>query len=132
MPAKPELLELPIDVDPQKPTLPQFGAEYGNRTYMIGFASLPRAEYVEVIGPDIFDSVLIANQAKATRPPVLGSRDGTIFETLYFTTSDYDGRVDVTTTGSRVYVITMFYPSGHAGSPDIDTFFNSFILLIPG
>jgi hypothetical protein len=58
------------------------------------------------------------------------TRDGQDYLTCEFVMTDVtDGRLDTTVFDGRVYTIVMIYPTGHAGSGDIDEFFNSFHLV---
>jgi len=131
MPAKAKPFTTPA-ADGSEAGFTQYIAEYGDRVYMLGFVTLPKELNSESITPTIFEQLLIAFDGKRQAPPTPSTTNRMQMQTLFFTRPDGDvGRADVTTSGHRAFAVIMLYPPGHAGSPDIDTFFNSFKLLPP-
>jgi hypothetical protein len=138
MPAKTESEELPLGKGDQKSVIYRYTATYGNRIYVANFVPFPDAA-PEMTQDEknqgmatLVDVVVKGMTAKTTGQAKTIKRGDLEFVTAEFARADgLVGRVEATTAQRRIYVTVMAYPSGHAGSPDIDAFFNSFQLLPP-
>lgn len=131
MPGKAELLLSPA-ADGSKAAFAQYLARYGNRVYMLGFVDMPKEPGDETTRLKIIGQMLLGFDGTQNEAPKTESRGSLTFDRVFFTLPDGGvGRGEIAIAAHRAYAVIMLYPPGHAGSPDIDTFFSSFKILEP-
>lgn len=126
----------PSKPEPEKITLEsgaflyRYSATYGNRTYVAAYTDALRDAPSGVLRDSVRDEILDALKAKPVKPPDQVTRGNLTFDNVEFTADKgLGGRVNVTEKGRRVYALMVVYPVGHAGSPDVDAYLDSFKLL---
>lgn len=102
-------------------------SQYGNRFYLLAFADVSP----DAPGADALRGATLRDFVHRIKADLVSSktvvRHGSEFLSAQIHVDDMmDGRVDVTTSDTKVYILAMMYPTGHVGSPDIDTFFDGF------
>ncbi|HLK14208.1 MAG TPA: hypothetical protein VKT78_05335 [Fimbriimonadaceae bacterium] len=118
---------MPATPKKSETAMPGWDAQYGDRFYTVGYLDMPAdapapAEALPLIKQKLIEGM----KAKATKSSTF-TRDGLEFNSTEVSISELcAGRIDLGLSGGRLYVVMMIYPTGHAGSKDIDTFFNSF------
>ena len=138
MPSTPIEEEVPLSKGDKKSLLHRFTALYGNRAYIANYVAFPpeapemtQDEKNQILAM-LVDTVVKGMEAKAVGQPTTIRHDD--LEIVTVECARPDGvvcRVQATVAQRRIFVMVMACPAGHAGAPDIDTFFNSFKLLPP-
>jgi hypothetical protein len=110
-------------------------AEYGNRVYIAGYVDLESDVSKASEGDQVklltllLDHAASGLNAKPDGPPKPVTRNGVVFQFINAYTSDgVAARIEATLEGNRGFAAVMVFPYGHAGSSDIEQFFNSFKL----
>ena len=128
MPATPT--PMPAKMHTRKTSTPQhdFAATYGNRYYVTAYFDLPPDAPAESeVRATVLRDFLHGDRKRLLKTSTF-TRDGHEYSSVEISGMEQmGGRVDITVVGSRVFLVTMFYPTGHAGSKDIEAFFGSFI-----
>lgn len=128
LPAAPK----PLLTDPNIKPWNHFETQYGDRYYLVAYSDIPpgapsNADFRALLQRAYLHGI----QGKQLKSSSF-VRDGQEYSTSEFTlTGVLNGRLDMTVVGGRAYLVSMFYPTGHAGSKDIDEFFNSFRVVAP-
>jgi len=123
LPAAPK----PLLTDPKIKPWNHFETQYGDRYYFVAYDDVP---------PDApsntdFQAMLQHAYLHGIHGKLLKHssfvRDGQEYSTSEFTVTELlNGRLDTAIVAGRAYLVVMIYPTGHAGSKDIDEFFGSF------